>query len=182
MAFLFAAYYVWELSVEHSLTSEATRIQGEADRLKPKAEVAKKREDELSLAVTLRDALVKRIEGRFYWAPVLDTIAQTSPREVQVTHFTGDVTNDRYKRANIDLEGICAGDEPLKVADVFRRALLDKFTPDFKHVTASFRSLEAGRDSAKLDGKTLQTAAFTINLKLQAGEDDPPPPPPKKKK
>jgi hypothetical protein len=182
IAFGFAAYYLFEFGVEHSLTSEAAQIQGEADRLKPKFEAAKKREDELSLSVKLSDAMIRRIEGRFYWAPLLDTIAQIVPREAQVTTLVGDVSNDKYKRANITLSGVCAGEEPRKVAEDLRRALNDKLAAKYKHVSAIFRVLDDGKELATLDGKQYPTASFDINLLLQAGDDDPATPPPKKKR
>jgi hypothetical protein len=120
------------------------------------------------------------VEGRFYWATVLDQLTQIVPREIQITRLAGDLTSDKARRCTITIEGLSAGAEPRKVAEDLRRALAEKFTPKYKNVSATFRSLEDGKDMARLDGQQLPTALFAINLQMVTGEEDAPPPPPKR--
>src|SRR3954467_2598744 len=68
VAACFAGYYAVQLGVSHSLNSDLASVQAEYDRLKTKAATAAKREEELSSSVKLSEHLVKRVEGRFYWA------------------------------------------------------------------------------------------------------------------
>ena len=120
-------------------------------------------------------ALVKRIEGRFYWASVLDSLVQIVPREIQITRLAGDVSPDKARRCTITIEGLSAGPEPRKVAEDLRRALNEKFTGKYKNVSVTFKSLEDGKDNARLDGQLLPTALFSIALQMQTGEDEPAP-------
>lgn len=176
----FAGFYLWELTVQHGLSSELDAKQAEYNKLKPQAEAAQKKEQELSGTAKLSEALVKHVEGRFYWATVLDDLTQIVPREIQVTKLTGEMSQDKARRCTITVEGLSAGAEPRKVAEDLRRALASKFTPKYKNVTATFRSLEDGKDQARLDGQQLPTALFAINLQMVTGEEDAPPPPPKR--
>ncbi len=174
----FAGYYVLQLGAAHGLSSELAHVRGELDRIKGKAEAAKKREEELSTAVKLSEAMVKRVEKRFYWASVLDTVTQAVPREIQITKLSGDVANDKVRRCTITLEGISAGEEPRKVAEDLRRALSEKFATKYKAVNAKFTSLDDGKELVPLDGQQLPTAVFAINLHMQMTEEEAPPPPP----
>src|SRR4051794_23055677 len=84
-----AGYYVFELSASHSISSELSETKAELARLQPKATAAQKREEELSSSVKLSEGLVKRVEHRFYWATVLEALAQSVPSEIQITKLAG---------------------------------------------------------------------------------------------
>ena len=113
---------------------------------------------------------------------MLDLVGGVVPREVQVTKLAGDVTAGPLKRCSLTVEGIAAGDEPRKVAEDLRTAIAEKFTAagPYRNVASSFKSLEDGKDAAKLDGRQLPTATFAIAVQMETGEAPPPPPPPRK--
>jgi Tfp pilus assembly protein PilN len=167
-----AGYYVLQLGLSHGVESDRSAAQAEFDKLKPKAAQAAKREEELTKQVKLSEALVKRIENRFYWATVLDSLSQTVPHEVQITKLSGDVASDKTRRCTISLEGISAGIEPRKVAEDLRRTLQDQFGAKYKKVNAKFSSLDDGKDTARVGGQQIPTAVFAINLQMQTGEDE----------
>jgi hypothetical protein len=172
IAAAFAIYYFIELGRSHSMAAELAAVQAQFNALEPKAREAKKREEEINLEIKKSELMAKRIEGRFYWAPVLEQIAQTVPREVQITRLVGDVTGDILRKCSLTLDGLSAGADPRKVAEDLRTAIAEKLGPKYKTVTSSFKSLEDGTEMVLLDGKQMPTASFAINVQLTTGEEE----------
>jgi hypothetical protein len=171
IAALCTCWYILQVIKMSSLASELETVKGEFKRLEPTAKAAKKREDELAGQAKLSAQLEKRMEGRFYWAPVLAQIMQIVPREVQVTRMGGDVSGEGLRRCIITIDGLSAGTDPRKVAEDLRTALAEKLSPNYKSVTSTFKTLEDGTEMVMLDGKQMPTATFAINVQLYAGEE-----------
>ncbi len=167
----FAGYYATQLLKLHSINTELGKVRAEFAKLEPDAKIAKKREEELNSQMKAGDLIVKRVENRFYWAPMLEQIMQVVPREVQVTRLVGDLTGDGLRRCQISLDGLSAGADPRKVAEDLRTAIAEKFSPTYKTVTSKFRSLEDGTEMVMLDGKQVPTAIFAINVEFFSGEE-----------
>src|SRR4051812_23833518 len=174
-----AAYYFLQLASASAASSELAHAEAEYNKVKPQAEKATKRKDELSVEIKTSETFVKRIEARFYWATVLQHLTELVPREVQITKMNGEIASDAARHGTLTLEGVAAGTEPRKVAEDLRRSLIDKFTPQYKHVAASFTVLDDGKEGVQLNGQVVPTAVFTIKLALQLNEDEAPPAPPK---
>lgn len=171
IAALCACYYFVELMKMYGINDELARVKSEFDKIEPAAKAAKKREDELEAQVRASDQLVKRIEGRFYWAPLLAQFAQVVPREVQITRMGADITGDSLRKCSITVDGLAAGADPRRVAEDLRTALAEKFSPTYKNVTSVFKTLEDGAELVLLDGKQVATATFSINVQLFTGEE-----------
>ena len=165
----FASYYVIELVKLHTINTELSMVKSEFTKVEPLAKTAKKREEELNAQMKSGDLLVKKVENRFYWAPMLEQVMQVVPREVQVTRMAGDITGDGLRRCSISLDGLSAGADASKVAEDLRTALAEKFSANFKNVTSKFRSLEDGTEMVMLDGKQVPTAMFAISVELTTG-------------
>jgi Tfp pilus assembly protein PilN len=174
-----AGYYALQFASASAASSELSRVEAEYNKLKPQAEKAVKRKEELAGSIKISDTFVKRIEGRFYWASVLQNLTELVPSEVQITKLNGEIASDAARHGTLILEGISAGAEPRKVAEDLRRNLIDKFSPQYKHVAATFALLDDGKEGVRMGGQVMPTAAFTIKLTLQLLEDEAPPPPPK---
>lgn len=170
-AALCAIYYFIELGRMHGMAAELAKVQSQFNQLEPKAREAKKREEAINVEIRRNDLMVKRIEDRFYWAPMLEQIAQAVPREVQVTRLVGDLTGDGVRKCSLTLDGLSAGSDPRKVAEDLRTAIAEKLTPKYKSVTSSFKSLEDGTETVLLDGRQMPTASFAINIVLTTGEE-----------
>ena len=178
----FASYYVIELVKLHSINNSLATVKEEFAKLEPLAKTAKKREEELKAQMKSGDLLVKKVENRFYWAPMLDQIMQVVPREVQVTRLAGDITGEGLRHCTIALDGLSAGADARKVAEDLRTAIAEKFTGNYKNVTSKFRSLEDGTELVMLDGKQVPTAMFAISVDLYAGTEPTSVQPARKKK
>jgi len=182
IAIAFAVFYFVQLLHMHSILDELNTVKAQQDKILPLAKAAKKREDELAIKQKATDALVKRIEGRFYWAPILERVMQVVPREVQITRLSGDVPSDGLSHCVISLDGLSAGSDPRKVAEDLRTALAETFTPKFKNVTSTFKTLEDGAEMVMLDGKQVPTATFAISVQLSFGAESAATPAPRKRK
>ena len=178
----FASYYVIELVKLHSINNSLAAVKGEFTKLEPLAKTAKKREDELNAQMKSGDLLVKKVESRFYWAPMLEQIMQVVPREVQVTRLAGDIAGEGVRHCTISLDGLSAGADARKVAEDLRTALAEKFTASYKNVSSKFRSLEDGTEMVMLDGKQVPTAMFAISVDLYSGANAAPAQPARNKK
>lgn len=178
IAVIFAGMYLLELGRYAASAAQMNKLKAEFDKLDPGAREAAKREADMKQTFETSDRFVKAIEGRFYWAPVMEEIIKIVPREVQVTKLTGAVSGEGAKKATLNFDGIAAGSDPRRVAEDLRQALVETFGKKFTNVTASFRQLEDSPDVVTLDGKSLSTAIFGISLSLQLGEEAPATPPP----
>ena len=167
----FASYYVIELVKLHSINNSLATVKDEFSKLEPQAKIAKKREDELNAQMKSGDLLVKKVENRFYWAPMLEQIMQVVPREVQVTRLAGDIAGEGLRHCSLSLDGLSAGADARKVAEDLRTAIAEKFTGSYKNVSSKFRSLEDGTEMVLLDGKQVPTAMFGINVDLYVGAE-----------
>lgn len=171
IAALCACWYFIQVVRMHAINDQMTRVKAEFDKVEPLAKAAKKKEDELASQARASEQLAKRMEGRFYWAPVLGQIMQIVPREVQITRMGGDITGDGLRRCSITIDGLSAGTDPRRVAEDLRTALAEKLAPRYKNVTSTFKTLEDGSELVMLDGRQVNTAIFAINVQLYSGEE-----------
>ena len=81
----FAAYYFFQLAKMSVISQEFAQKKAEFDKVQPKAVAAKSREDELSETIRAGETIVQRIEGRFYWAPMIEELVAKFRR--------GEITN-----------------------------------------------------------------------------------------
>ncbi len=180
----FAAWYFFQLARMSVISQEYAHKKGEYDAIEPKAVAAKAREDELAEVIRSGDTIVQRVEGRFYWAPMIEELVNAVPPEVQITKFAGDVQGDVRKKCRLSIDGLSAGTDPRKVAEDLRTAIAESFGKKYKNVTSSFRTLEDGVETVQLGGAPRPTATFAINVEFQGGEEAAPvaaPRTPKKK-
>lgn len=166
----FAAYYFLQLAKMSGISQQYSQKKGEFDSIEPKAIAAKAREDELSPTILAGDTIVQRIEGRFYWAPMIEQLVSIVPPEVQITKFGADVQGEGPKKCRITIDGLSAGTDPRKVAEELRTSIAESLAKKYKNVTSSFRSLDDGVETVKLAGVVQPTATFAINVEFQDGE------------
>jgi Tfp pilus assembly protein PilN len=173
VALLFAGYYFWQIGKLSGLTRDLTRKKAEFDSVEPQAKAAKKRQEEVSQMLKQSELLVKRIEGRFYWAPMLGQLASVVPNEVQITKLSGDLQGEGVKKCTLTIDGLSAGPDPRKVAEELRTAIAEELSKNYQAVTSTFRSLEDGTEPVTFRGKKMPTATFAINIQLTCGKEAP---------
>lgn len=165
IAVALAGYYFYRAEAVHGVESQLAQVQAEWAKLGPQAASAKTREAGLLIQEKANQALIDRLQGRFYWAPFLGQIAATAPRNVQITSFVGDL---KVRKGPVDvlLAGVAAGQQPRSEAEKFRLDLLKKLASSFYGVSATFdaNSLEDSPEIISLDGQSLATVTFKIRL------------------
>jgi len=172
-------WYVVELGKKSSAMHEYETQEALQKQLEPQEAKAKEQEAEYTKQLATMEKLGKRMEERFYWAPVLEDLGVVVPASVQITKFAGDMTGEGLRKITISMEGIAAGEEPRATAEDFRTALTEKLGKKFKNTAATFKTLDEAADTVALDGKNLRTATFNISLTFNFGTEPPPPPAPK---
>jgi hypothetical protein len=176
---ILAGWFFIELGKKSSAAGTLDEKRREYERLTPLEKMAQEQEAEYSKQIGVSEKLQKRMEERFYWAPVLEDITSLVPEYLQINKLAGDVTGDGLRTTKMMIEGIAAGDEPWRAADEFRNAIAEKLGKKFRNVNAVFKgNIENSTDQVTLNGRTLKTVMFSINLSFQSGKEPPPPPPP----
>jgi len=169
----FAALYAVELGRYASVANDLSRKQAQFAKLEPEAAVAKKREESFQETQKINTKLVKGIEERFYWAPVLQQVATLVPRDVQINKLSGDIQGSGLRKCQLTVDGLSAGTDPRKVAEELRQSIAESFSKSFRAVDAKFRTLEDGSELVMLDGKQWPTASFAISVNFETGEELP---------
>ncbi len=155
--------------------AEARRVKSYFDTLQSTLKV-KKEQSEKALAqealfhkqIDGAAALLQRAENRFLWAPFLEVVLKSVPRDIQILGLAGRVDRQAGLVA-IELSGIAAADSPRQTAETFRQSLHNRVSTNYPDATAAFPTggLEDDKTSkVNLDGRTLPTARFNIEIKL----------------
>jgi len=172
----FVAQYFWAMGKSSMQTRHLAQANAEFATLSPLAAAAVTEEGELKQKLANSDAFLKRIEGRFYWAPLLQELVTNVPPNVQISRFAGDGGGEGGKRLQFNLDGVAAGAEPRSVAEKFRQNLGDLLGKKYRNVVVTFRGdLVVGKETVTLDGKEVPTATFGINVQIQKGDATPAP-------
>lgn len=165
VAALFVLYYGVRFAQSNVLAGQLRQRKAEWAKESPAAKAAEAQEKESSGQVGAAELVGKRIDGRFYFAPVLETLLKAIPPQVQIINLTG--TNDAHAdKITLVLEGIVAGDVPRLAADRFRGDLTAALAKNYQAVETSFRGLEENATSVNVGGRPSPTARFTIEIKM----------------
>jgi hypothetical protein len=165
VALLFVAYYGYCLAGSMHIQAELQARQADWARQQPKAKAAAEQDKILSQKLGTANLVSQRINKRFYWAPILADLQRTVTPNVQLIDFSGS-SDPKDEKVTMVLEGLAAGPRPRAAAEQFRVTLSDVLGKSYKSATATFRSLDETASSVALEGKTMPTARFTIDIKL----------------
>jgi Tfp pilus assembly protein PilN len=166
IALCFVAYYFVRLGQVSRITSQRDALKTEWEALDAQQNATKARTTELASTISLAENLVKQIETRFHWAPLLQQIAALVPAEVQITKLNGELRPNNI--CLVTVEGLSAGKEPRKTAEDTRTTFTTQLEKHYRKVTATFVSLEDYDKTVTLEGNTWPTASFTIRLEVEA--------------
>ena len=177
VAALFMAYYGYRVISVGSLSGEVAAREAEWKKQEPLSTTAEKQEKEMTDKLAVAAAVSRRVENRFYWAPVLDVLYKTVTNNVQIMSFGGgnDIKDDKIR---LVVEGMAAGTEPRAAAEQFRIALAENFGKNYPAASATFRSLEESSAMVNVNGKPTPNARFTIDLDMKKPIVDAATPPP----
>ncbi|HEX4083949.1 MAG TPA: hypothetical protein VHY22_03480 [Chthoniobacteraceae bacterium] len=164
----FVVNYFIVLERSHSIGVRFAALNEQWSKISPQAKAAKARQDELNNEIAASDAMLKTVESRLYWAPVLDQVLKTIPSSVQLLHVGADSPgNDRDTISTLTVSGISSAAEPRKEAEAVRIALEKNLETRFKHVTSVFKELDDSDQFVLLNGRRLPTATFSLEFQIE---------------
>lgn len=149
--------------------------KAEFDRLAPLAKAAETKEADLNKQIAVADKLTRRMEKRILWAPLIEGITATVPRNIQMTKFNCDSGREKSGNSQVNIEGIAADAEPRAIAESFRQSIAGRMAAKYPNATAVFRNLDDSTELAKVNGQRLPTVVFSINVTFKAETDAPAP-------
>ena len=132
VAGLLMAQYMWTMTKAALVTRERDAMRSEFNRKDPLAKAAVIEEAELQKKLGNSERFQARIEGRFYWAPLVQLVIENVPGNFHITRLAGDVNVDDPSKVQFKLEGLVAGAEPRTA----RHAYID---PEGDQLAAGFR-------------------------------------------
>ena len=178
----FIANYIVALERAHTVGIHYSGLEAEWSGIEPRARNAKTRQDELDAQIKASDAMLKNVNSRFYWAPILGEILKTVPRTIQLTHLGAQAPTDAAATLCVlTVSGISSSTEPRKEAEAVRTALRARLGAQYKNVTSVFKTLEDSDQYVMLDGRRLPTAIFTMEFQIQVRDPVVVAPPPARK-
>jgi len=159
-------YYFFRQQQVAAVVAQADQLHSDWEKYEPQADKAKAEQEKLQASLKLRDDLIQRIEGRFYWAPVLQKFMEVVPREAQITHMTctAGAPKDGVRTCSVSLAGIATGAQPRDTAELLRKALHDQFAKNYSAVTSTFKSLDDSTETVAINGQNYPTVSFSIEL------------------
>jgi Tfp pilus assembly protein PilN len=173
IAVALVAWYFYKVESVRSKQREATDVVDELKANDPKAADAQKQLAAYGDDIKLSDAIIHKMENRFYWAPLLEQILQIVPPEIQITGLDGSISSDGLKKVTLTVTGIATGGQPRAVAEELRIALQSKLSAaQYSQPSAIFRSLEDGTEPVQYQGKSLPTVLFVIDVTFTSPDVD----------
>ena len=156
-------YYSWSAYRTLELKSKLGAVDRAWVKLEPNVTAAQKKVAELQNIIKTTRALDDYIEGRFFWAPVLQTIARCVAPNTQLTSLDGTVLDDG-KGVNVTIEGVAAGREPRAAAEDLRQMLAEQLRQNYSDVKVEFKALEDLDTTVNLGGTRVPMARYNLNV------------------
>jgi hypothetical protein len=156
-----ALFYMWRGYQTLEIKRRLGNAQAEWAKIEPKMVAAEKRSAELNGIISTTKVLDEMIEGRFFWAPLLDRVSRCVAPNAQLTSFDGTVREDN-KLVTLSLEGMAAGREPRGAAEELRQLLTEQLGQVYTEVKVEFRTLEDLDTIVKIAGANMTMARYTL--------------------
>jgi hypothetical protein len=172
IAAMLALFYMWKGYETLGIKSRLAAVEADWAKVEPKVTAAQKRSKELNEIIQTTRVLDTMIEGRFFWAPLLQKLSLCVAPNAQVTSIDGNVAEDA-KLVNVSIEGIAAGREPRAAAEELRQLLLEQLGRSYTEVKVEFRTLEDLDTIVNVAGVNMAMARFVlaVNFNPLTAED-----------
>ena len=158
---------MWKGYQTLELKSRLAAVQADWAKVEPKVTAAQTRSKELSEIIQTTSVLDTMIEGRFFWAPLLQKLSLCVAPNAQVTSIDGNVSDDG-KLVSVSIEGIAAGREPRAAAEELRQLLLEQLGRSYSEVKVEFRTLEDLDTIVNVAGANMAMARFVLAVNFNS--------------
>src|SRR6266480_7596291 len=179
LAVLLVLNYLWTGYRVLEGKSRLNAVQSEWAKIEPKVAAAQKRAEELNGIISTTKAVDGFIDGRFYWAPLLEKVAHCVTANIQITALEG--AAEEEKGITIALDGVAGGREPRGVAEDFRQMLLEQIGKEQPSLKVEFKTLEDLDTTVSVGGNSVTTAHFVVMVGFDPFPKPPEPAPSERK-
>ena len=163
IAVLLAGFYMWKGYQTLEIKSRLAAVEADWAKVEPKVTAAQKRSKELNDIIQTTSVLDTMIEGRFFWAPLLQKLSLCVAPNAQVTSIDGNV-GEEGKLVSVAIEGIAAGREPRAAAEELRQLLLEQLGRSYTEVKVEFKTLEDLDTIVNVAGAQMAMARFILSV------------------
>lgn len=160
---LLLLYYLWNAYQTLEIKGHLSAVQRDWAKEEPKVTAAQTRSAELTGIINTTKTLDGTIEGRFYWAPLLEKISRCVAPNTELTALDGTVL-DENKGIGLTIEGVAAGREPRAAAEDLRQLLLEQLAASYRDVKVEFKTLEDLDTLANIGGSNMPMARYTLTI------------------
>jgi hypothetical protein len=172
---LMLLYYLWNAYKVLEIRNRLGQAQHDWAKVEPKVTDAQKRSAELNSIISTTKVLDGIIDGRFFWAPLLEKLSRCVALNAQLTSIDGSVLDEG--KISIGLEGLAAGREPRAAAEELRQLLLEQLGQSYTEVKVEFKSLEDLDTIVNIGGSNMAMARFSIGATFSTAASKPSPTP-----
>jgi hypothetical protein len=165
---LMVAYYLWNAYKVLAIRNQLGQVQHDWAKVEPKVTGAQKRSAELNGIISTTKVLDGMIDGRFYWAPLLEKLSRCVALNAQLTSVDGSVQEDG--KITVIADGLAAGREPRAAAEELRQLLAEQLGQSYKDVKVEFKALEDLDTIVKIGGSNQAMARFGISATFYTPE------------
>lgn len=169
--YAFKAYQMLEINNRLKIA------QANWSKVEGKVNAAKKRTAELNATVGTTKVLDSMVEGRFYWAPLLQYLSLCVAPNAQITSINGAIPDD-HKTVTLTIEGMAAGREPRAAAEDLRQLLSEQLSAHYGEVKVDFKTLEDLDTLANVSGVNMALARYVIGVTFTPVKETTPTPAP----
>jgi Tfp pilus assembly protein PilN len=168
---LMAVFYMFKAYQTLEVKRQLATVEGEWAKVEPEVTAAQKRSKELNTIMGTTKVLDQIVEGRFYWAPLLQSLSRCVAPNAQLTSIDGTVSEDA-STVTLTLEGIAAGREPRSAAEELRQLLSEQLAQRYTTVKVEFKALEDLDTLVNVAGANMAMARYTISATFSPTSPD----------
>ena len=172
---LMLLYYLWNAYKVLEIRNRLGQAQHDWAKVEPKVTAAQKRSTELNSIISTTKVLDGIIDGRFFWAPLLEKLSRCVALNAQLTSIDGSLLDEG--KIGIGIEGLAAGREPRAAAEELRQLLLEQLGQSYSEVKVEFKSLEDLDTIVNIGGSNMAMARFSIGATFSTAASKPSPSP-----
>ena len=159
---LMAVFYMWKAYQTLDLKRQLAVVQAEWTAVEHEVTAAQQRTAELNTIMATTKVLDSIVDGRFYWAPLLQSLSRCVAPNAQLTSIDGTASEDG-KSVTLILDGIAAGREPRAAAEELRQLLTEQLAQSYSTVKVEFKTLEDLDTLVTVAGANMAMARFSIS-------------------
>ena len=160
---LMLLFYMFKAYQTLQIKNRLSTIQHDWAKVEPKVTAAQKRSKELTATLGTTRVLDAMVDGRFYWAPLLQKLSRCVAPNAQLMSLDGTVSDDN-KLVTLTVQGLAAGREPRSAAEELRQLLTEQLSKDYSEVKVEFKSLEDLDTIINVAGSNMALARYAIGV------------------